>query len=163
MEHIRKYNRFNESVSSIKEIKYDESYIVKCMMIMNLIERTHFNERINILGNVIKDTLTEDTFNKLFADILDILKNGKNIFISFITSVVGKDDLLRMFNNVVVHEGGDLEDEWVASLLVNNRIVLLLASPDRGNSVWVEGDDSISTNELISILKELCNYYNKNF
>jgi hypothetical protein len=81
----------------------------------------------------------------------------------FITSLLNKDDLFRMFDKVTVQEGSDLEDEYVVTLSINGIVVLLLVSPERGNSIRIEGDDYLSMGKLNEILIEICNFYNKNF
>lgn len=164
MKHIQKYYKFNESINSIKELEYDESNMVKCMMIMNLIPRQGgFENNLNALGLVIKNSLNEETFNNIFNRYLDLLTDNYRIFNFFVTQVINKDDLLRMFEKVTIQEGSDDEDEWVATLSINNTIVLLLASPQRGNSIRVEGDNHIPMTKLIAILSELCKIYNEKY
>lgn len=69
-----------------------------------------------------------------------------------------------MFTNVVVQEGSDLEDEYVAALEINGRKVLLLCSPDRGNSIRIQDDKyNIKPQEVIEILRELCEIYNEKY
>lgn len=165
MRHIQKYTKFNESVTAnVTEIDYDESYAYKCMMISNLIPREgRYGDQLNALGLAIKHSLNEETYNKLFGRYVDLMTDPSRIFMFFVTSLVGKKDLLRMFNKVAIQRGSDLEDEWVATLSINDTVVLLLASPERGSSIWVEGRDHLPMTKLISILSELCKYYNENF
>lgn len=156
MKYIR---RFNES---LKEIDYDESH--RTMMILNLIPRGgNYTDKLNELGDTIKDSLTKETFDKMFGDYLDLVRDSYHVFNFFITQVINKDDLLRMFDKVQIQEGSDDEDEWVATLSINNKIVQLLASPERGNSIRVEGRDSLPMEELKAILIELCKIYNERF
>lgn len=161
MRYIRK---FNES-KNVKELAYDESYIYKCSMIMNLIPRGDYTGNLKELSRVINETLKEDVFSRIFNRFahLDLLGDNYETFSLFVTEVVRRDDLLRMFNMVEVQEGSDDEDEWVATLSINNKVVLLLASPDRGNSIRVEDDNNLSMDELKLILTELCNIYNEKF
>jgi len=165
MKHIQKYTKFNESViSSVKEIEFDESYMYKCMMILNLIPREgKYEDQLNALGLAIKHSLNEETYNKLFDGYLDLLTDTSRIFNFFVTSVVNKDDLIRMFSKVIIQEGSDLEDEWVATLSINDTVVLLLASPERGSSIRIEGRHHLPMTKLIGILSELCKFYNENF
>ena len=69
-----------------------------------------------------------------------------------------------MFKLTQKHEGSDLEDEWVVSLKINNKIVLLLASPDRGSSIRIQDDNyTIKKDEVIDIIKQLCEIFNDKF
>jgi 3-deoxy-D-arabino-heptulosonate 7-phosphate (DAHP) synthase class II len=69
-----------------------------------------------------------------------------------------------MFTNVVVQEGSDDEDEYVAALEINNKKVLLLCSPQRGNSIRVQDDNhTIKPEEVVDIVRELCEIYNEKY
>jgi hypothetical protein len=156
---IKTFENFKED-SNIIELDYDIDNMIKCQNLLNLIPRNgNFNKQLIELSDVIKNTLNEKTFNKIFGDthyeIWDIL-------IFFMTHPQ-KDDLLRMFNKVVIQEGADGEDEWVATLKIDDRIVLLLASSQRGGSIRIEGDDYLTLSEIKIILERLCHFYNENF
>jgi hypothetical protein len=134
------------------------------MMILNLIPRDNrYNDQVKELSYVIKSTLSEETYTKVFGKYDSLNLDYIDIFNFFITTVVEKDDLLRMFNKVEVQEGSDWEDEWVATLKINGRIVLLLASPERGSSIRIEGDDYLPMSDIKSIIEQLCIFYNENF
>jgi hypothetical protein len=115
-------------------------------------------------ADVIKTTLSRDTYNKLFGRYLDLVRDGFDLFNLFVTQVLVYQDLERMFTNVVVQEGSDLEDEYVVALEINGRKVLLLCSPERGNSIRIQDDKyTIKPQEVIEILRELCEIYNEKY
>lgn len=157
---IKRFLKFNESVS-VTELDYDYENVYKSSMMINLIgDENKYQSDIDTLGDLIRNTLRSDLFLELFGD--DEYRNS-DITNFFITSIINKDDLLKMFNNVVVQEGSDEEDEYCATLSINNTLVLLLASPDRGNSIriGVGEDHKLSFDKVCGIIKELCNIYNE--
>jgi hypothetical protein len=125
MKHLKK---FNES-SSEHEIMFDEDMMYKTSAIINLLGKGRFEDDFNELSNIIKSTLDKDIYHKLFSPYKKMLRDGFDVVNFFITTVWDKDDLNRMFKLTQKHEGADLEDEWVVSLMINKKVVLLLASP----------------------------------
>jgi hypothetical protein len=48
--------------------------------------------------------------------------------------------------------------------MINKRVVLLLASPDRGSSIRIQDDNyTITKDEVIDIMKQLCKIFNDKF
>lgn len=160
MKHIRK---FNESLTAINEIPFDESYMVKTLSFFSCIP-LYKDENTKILHDVIKNTLNKDLYDELFSPYEPIMKKDFDLINFFITNTVDKDMLITMFDLVAIHEGSDYEDEWIAALTINNFLVLLSASPERGSMIRV-GDfngylSSLTLVEAEGILKELCKLYN---
>ena len=158
MKHLR---RFNESLSNFKELEFDEDMMYKTSAIINLIPNKY---EANLLKaeSVIKETLSEETFEKLFHQYMDMINKPGRMFNFFVTTVMDEHLLNSMFNNVVTHEGADMEEEFVSALEINGKVVLLLHSPDRGSGIRVQDDKyTIKFEEVLSILKSLCEIYNE--
>ena len=129
-------------------------------MILNLIPNPYDNN-IDKLGALIKTSLDEEVFLKLFR-WRDGIRDYKDVFIFFVTSVIGKNLMKKMFNNVTTQEGADLEEEFVSALEINDRIVLILHSPERGSSLRIQDDNyTIKFEEVLSIVEALCQIYNQ--
>jgi len=156
--------KFNEN-SFEHEIMFDEDMMYKTSAIVNLLgKKGNFKDDFNELSNVIKSTLNKDIYHKLFSSYQKMIRDGFDLVNFFITQVWDKDDLNRMFKLTQKHEGADLEDEWVVSLMINKRVVLLLASPDRGSSIRIQDDNyTITKDEVIDIMKQLCKIFNDKF
>jgi len=159
MKHIKSYNKFNESLSSVKEIPFDEDMMVEASAIMNICR--NLEKDTESIANTIKETLTDDVYNKLFSKYKDLIRNSFDIFNLFTTTIITEKDLQKMFSNVTIHKGSDMEDEYVVALEINNRIVLLLHSPERGSQIRIQDDNyTIKIDEVVSIIRELCKIYN---
>lgn len=165
---IKKYNQFqiNEGYKELEYIVEDgtNQMMYETSAIINLLR--NYGEA----ADVIKATLSKNTYNKLFGRMLGkqpyltLVRDGFDLFNLFVTQVLKYQDLERMFKNVVVQEGSDDEDEYVAALEINGRKVLLLCSPDRGNSIRIQDDNyTIEPQEVIEILRELCEIYNEKY
>ena len=159
---IKKYNQFqiNEGYKELEYVVEDgtNQMMYETSAIINLLR--NYDEA----ADVIKTTLSRDTYNKLFGRYLTLVRDGFDLFNLFVTQVLVYQDLKRMFTNVVVQEGSDLEDEYVAALEINGRKVLLLCSPDRGNTIRIQDDKyTIKPQEVIEILRELCEIYNEKY
>ena len=129
-------------------------------MILNLIPNP-YDKNIDKLGALIKTSLDEEVFLKLFR-WRDGIRDYKDVFIFFVTSVIGKNLMKKMFNNVTTQEGADLEEEFVSALEINDRIVLILHSPERGSSLRIQDDNyTIKFEEVLSIVEALCQIYNQ--
>lgn len=151
--------KFNENTSK-HEIMFDEDMMYKTSAIINILKNKDYDE----LADVIKSTLNKDVYKNLFSKFEKYIKNSFDIVVFFITEIWNKDDLNRMFKLTQKHDGADLEDEWVVSLKINNKIVLLLASPDRGSSIRIQDDNyTITKDEVIDIMKQLCKIFNDKF
>ena len=159
---IKMYNQFqiNEGYKELEYVVEDgtNQMMYETSAIINLLR--NYDEA----ADVIKTTLSRDTYNKLFGRYLTLVRNGFDLFNLFVTQVLTYRDLKRMFTNVVVQEGSDDEDEYVAALEINGKKVLLLCSPDRGNSIRIQDDNrTIKPQEVIEILRELCEIYNEKY
>jgi hypothetical protein len=162
MRTIKTFENFGKN-SNIEELEYNPRNMIRCNFISNLIPG-NFHENLLRLADVVKESLTEETLNKMFGNMLNHFEYDNTYILNFfITSVVNKDDLLRMFDKVEIQEGSDGEDEWVATLRIKGKIVLLLASPERGNSIRIEGDKYLPIELISDIIRELCTFYNNNF
>lgn len=151
--------KFNEN-SSEHEIMFYEDMMVTTSVIINILKNKDYDE----LADVIKNTLNKDIYNNLFSRFEKYIKNSFDIVVTFVTEVWDKDDLNRMFKLTQKHEGSDLEDEWVVSLKINNKIVLLLASPDRGSSIRIQDDNyTIKKEEVFDIIRQLCEIFNEKY
>jgi hypothetical protein len=148
MKHLK---RFNENISSsIKEIEFNEDMMYKTMMIMNLIPNP-YSQNITILNNIIKNNI-EDRFNDRFRSSIP--------FIDFVAGFIqSEEEMETIFSNVVVHPGSNDEDEYVSALLVDGILVLILHSPERGNSIRIHQYASFEAVE--DIIKELCILFNQ--
>jgi hypothetical protein len=152
--------KFNESVENFKELEFNEDMMYQTSMILNLVERP-YEKGINKLGALIKSSLSEEVFLKLFRGWEDF-RDYSDLANIFITSIMNKNIMKRIFNNVVIHEGADGEDEYVAPLEINGRIVLILHSPERGSSLRIQDDNhTIKFDEVLSIIETLCKIYNE--
>lgn len=159
MIHLKK---FNENVSNWKELKFDEDMMYKTSAISNLIPKP-FNDNIAKVSNTIMTSLSSSLISKLFEMdiVMGSIRRDSDLFINFVTSTIDEEDLKRMFKNVEVHEGSDMEEEYVSALEINGKIVLLLHSPDRGSQIRVEDNKfSIEFDEVLSIIESLCKIYN---
>ena len=159
---IKKYNQFkiNEGYKELEYVIEDgtNQMMYETSAIINLLR--NYDEA----ADVIKTTLSRDTYNKLFGRYLTLVRDGFDLFNLFVTQVLTYQDLERMFTNVVIQEGSDLEDEYVAALEINGRKVLLLCSPDRGNTIRIQDDKyTIKSQEVLEILRELCEIYNEKY
>lgn len=156
MKYLRK---FNESVQNVKELELNDDMMYQTSAIINLIPRQEYSKNMNKLGALIKSTLDEEVFLKLFGEWRDY----DDVFIYFVTSVINEDLMLKIFSNVRTQEGADLEEELVSPLEINGRIVLILHSPERGSSIRIEVDDNytIKFEEVIDIVDTLCQIYNQ--
>lgn len=159
---IKKYNQFqiNEGYKELEYVVEDgtNQMMYETSAIINLLR--NYDEA----ADVIKTTLSRDTYNKLFGRYLTLVRDGFDLFNLFVTQVLVYQDLKRMFTNVVVQEGSDDEDEYVAALEINGRKVLILCSPDRGNTIRIQDDRyTIKPQEVIEILRELCEIYNEKY
>ena len=161
MIHLKK---FNENVSNWKELKFDEEMMYKTSALMNLLPLPNpYNDSLEKISDTIMTSLSSSLISKLFEMdiVIGRIKRGSDIFINFVTSKIDEEDLKRMFKNVEVHEGSDLEEEYVSALEINGKIVLLLHSPDRGSQIRVEDNKfSIKFDEVLSIIESLCKIYN---
>ena len=152
--------RFNESVQNVKELELNDDMMFQTSMILNLIPNP-YDKNIDKLGALIKTSLDEEVFLKLFR-WRDGIRDYKDVFIFFVTSVIGKNLMKKMFNNVTTQEGADLEEEFVSALEINGRIVLILHSPERGSSLRIQDDNyTIKFEEVLSIVEALCQIYNQ--
>jgi len=152
--------RFNESVQNVKELELNDDMMFQTSMILNLIPNP-YDKNIDKLGALIKTSLDEEVFLKLFR-WRDGIRDYKDVFIFFVTSVIGKNLMKKMFNNVTTQEGADLEEEFVSALEINDRIVLILHSPERGSSLRIQDDNyTIKFEEVLSIVEALCQIYNQ--
>ncbi len=159
MIHLKK---FNENVSNWKELKFDEDMMYKTSALMNLLPNP-YNDSLEKISDTIMTSLSSSLISKLFEMDIAIgrIKRGSDLFINFVTSTIDEEDLKRMFKNVEVHEGSDMEEEYVSALEINGKIVLLLHSPDRGSQIRVEDNKfSIEFDEVLSIIESLCKIYN---
>lgn len=159
MIHLKK---FNENVSNWKELKFDEDMMYKTSALMNLLPNP-YNDSLEKISDTIMTSLSSSLISKLFEMDIAIgrIKRGSDLFINFVTSTIDEEDLKRMFKNVEVHEGSDMEDEYVSALEINGKIVLLLHSPDRGSQIRVEDNKfSIEFDEVLIIIESLCKIYN---
>jgi hypothetical protein len=157
---IKKYTQFlNESY---KELEYElddtgtNDMMYQCSAIFNLLR--NFDQA----AQVISDTLTEEIYEKLFGRYTSMIRRPSDLVNLFTTTVINHKDLKKMFKNVTIQEGADMEDEYVAALEINGKQVLLLHSPERGSSIRIQDDNhSIKEDEVIEILRELCKIYNE--
>jgi len=159
---IKKYNQFqiNEGYKELEYVVEDgtNQMMYETSAILNLLR--NYDEA----ADLIKTTLSRDTYNKLFGRYLTLVRDGFDLFNLFVTQVLTYQDLERMFTNVVIQQGSDLEDEYVAALEMNGSKVLLLCSPDRGNTIRIQDDKyTIKPQEVIEILRELCEIYNEKY
>lgn len=148
MKHLK---RFNENISSsIKEIEFNEDMMYSTMMIMNLIPNP-YSQNITKLNNIIKDNLSDKFNDRLYSS---------TPFIDFVSSFIqSKEEMETIFSNVDIHPGADDEDEYVSALLVDGVLVLILHSPERGNSIRVHQYASFEAIE--DVIKELCILFNQ--
>lgn len=166
MKHLQnkmKYlRRFNESVQSFKELKFDENMMSQTSMIMNLIPNP-FERNCNKLGALIISTLDKEVSNnKCMYRMYRHFRDYADLLILFVTSVIDDKLMKEMFSNVIIHEGADLEEEFVSALEINDRVVLLLHSPERGSSLRIQDDNhTIKFDEVLSIVENLCEIYNQ--
>jgi hypothetical protein len=148
--------RFNESVQNVKELELNDDMMYQTSMILNLIPNP-YEKNIDKLGALIKTSLHEEVFLKL-----DNVRDYKDVFIFFVTSLIDEKLMMKMFSNVKTHEGADLEEEFVSALEINGRIVLILHSPERGSSLRIQDDNhTIKFEEVLSIVDTLCKIYNE--
>lgn len=146
---------------NFKELEFDEEMMVQTSMILNLISNP-YDKNIDKLGALIKTSLDEEVFLKLFAGWLGNVRDYKDVFIFFVTSLIDEKHMMKMFSNVKTHEGADLEEEFVSALEINGRIVLILHSPERGSSLRIQDDNyTIKFEEVLSIVEALCQIYNQ--
>ena len=157
MKYLRK---FNESFQNVKELELNDDMMYQTSAIINLIPRHEYSKNMNKLGVLIKSTLEEEVFLKLFGEWRG---DYDDVFIYFVTSVMNEDLMLKIFSNVRTQEGADLEEEFVSPLEINGRIVLILHSPERGSSIRIEVDDNytIKFEEVLGIVDTLCQIYNQ--
>ncbi len=161
MKYIRK---FNESKNIFQEIEFDEEMMYKTSMIINLIPQP-YEEGLKKLDNCIKSNLDKDILYRIGGKTPLLFFNSeftsKNIVSDFITSMIDDKDMEKI-SNVITHPGADDELEFVVSLEINNRIVLILHSPDRGSSLRIEDDNyKIKFDEVLKIIEVLCQIYNE--
>lgn len=157
---IKNFNNFQEYNTPVTELNYSQDNMYKTSVVFNLLENLITDGET--VSDIIKDTLTPATYDFMFKRYSDLLRTKFDILNVFTTSVVNKDLLLKMFSNVKVQKGSDWEDEWVATLLINDRVVLLLASPERGTMIRIQDTDhNIPFDELNAIIKTLCEIYNE--
>lgn len=159
---IKKYNQFqiNESYKELEYVVEDgtNQMMYETSAILNLIRNYEEFE------SVIKTTLDKDVYFRLFNKHLTLIRDSFDLFNFFTTSVLDYTDLQRMFTNTTVQEGADGEDEYVAALEINGKIVLLLCSPERGNSIRIQDDNhTIKQQEVFDIIRELCEIYNEKY
>jgi len=153
--------KFNESIESFKELEFNEDMMYQTSMILNLVDRPYEKNLIK-LGALIKTTLSEEVFFKLFRRFVESYRDYGDLVNFFITMVINERIMKRMFNNVVTHEGSDLEEEFVSALEINGKIVLILHSPERGSSLRIQDDNhTIKFEEVLSIVETLCKIYNE--
>lgn len=152
--------RFNESILNVKELEFDEEMMYQTVHILSLLDGD-YNNNISKIVSIIKDTLSPEIYNKLFDSYKDSIKKDFDIFNYFTSSVLSLDNMTNMFDNLIIHDGSDGEEEWVSALEINGKIVLLLLSEERGNQVRIQDDRfSIKVDEVASIIKTLCELYN---
>lgn len=153
--------RFNESVQNVKELELNDDMMYQTSMILNLIPNP-YEKNIDKLGSLIKTSLDEEVFLKLFSKWRDDIRGYKDVFIFFVTSLIDEKLMMKMFSNVKTHEGADLEEEFVSALGINGRVVLILHSPERGSSLRIQDDNhTIKFEEVLSIVDTLCKIYNE--
>jgi hypothetical protein len=155
---MRYLKRFENNQDDIKIINFDEDMMFATSYVINVIPITD-NAFIGKTVHILKSTLSERVYNKLFKwpPI-----NPRDFLILFITDVFSEEDLYKISDKTVIHEGADGEDEYVLALEINERIVLLLHSPDRGSSIRIQDDNyTIKKEEVVEILKQLCELYNE--
>lgn len=164
---IKKFNMFCESLNTkkFKELEFDEDMMSKTTVLFSLIDcgiRKDFEVNIIKISDVISETLTPKTFNKLFGD--NPINKPFDIINIFTTSVLTETIMKDMFDNVVVHEGADDEEEFVSALEINNKVVLLLHSPNRGSQIRIQDNNyTLPIDELLNIIKTICEIYNTKY
>ncbi len=159
---IQKFNSFNANDNvHVTELEFNKGNMLTTSNIFNLLK--NLIQDGEKLSDTIKNTLSVSTYDKLFKRYSDRIKSKFDLLNFFMTSSINKDYLLHMFSNVAIQKGSDWEDEWVATLEINEKTVLLLASPERGMSIRVQHDENYSMpfDELNAIIKTLCDIYNE--
>ena len=150
--------RFENNQDDIKFINFDEDMMVTTSSVINVIPITD-NAFIGRTVHILKNTLIERIYNKLFKWPP---RNPRDFLILFITSILSEEDLQKISDKTAIHEGADGEDEYVLAFEINERVVLLLHSPDRGSSIRIQDDNyTIKKEEVLEILKQLCELYNE--
>jgi len=150
--------RFENNQDSIKVINFDENMMSTTSAVISLIPITD-NSFIGKTVHILKSTLSDRVYKKLFKWVP---RNPIDFLILFITSLLSEEDLQKISDKTVIHEGVDLEDEYVLTLKINDRVVLLLHSPERGSSIRIQDDNyTIKKEEVVDILKQLCELYNE--
>jgi hypothetical protein len=159
--------KFNENINTEwEELTITDDELDDMMRITTSI----FNicKNLDQLGQIIKSTLNRLTFQLLFEDWNVEKMKDYNIAITFITSVLTKEDVERMFNNWKIQPGADGEDEWAVPLRIKNRKVLFLCSPERGSTIRIEselvnGKFTIKEEEVFEIIKIFCQIINQRY
>jgi len=150
--------RFENNQDSIKVINFDENMMSTTSAVINLIPITN-NSFIGKTVHILKSTLSDIVYKKLFKWVP---RNPVDFLILFMTTSFNEKDLYKISDKVIIHEGADLEDEYVLTLEINDRVVLLLHSPERGSSIRIQDDNyTIKKEEVVDILKQLCELYNE--
>jgi len=138
---------------TFEELDFEESDMWNTISIMNCLSLNDFKD----LGELIKTTLNPDILTKMF-------RADTNMDLILFSTSIERDDLERMFTKISVHPGADDEDEWVVKLKIENRIVLLLASPERGSTIRIQDDNHrVPKEALYKIIETLCLIYNDRF
>lgn len=161
MKYIKKFNESKEDI--FHEIEFDEEMMYKTSMIINLIPQP-YEEGLKKLDNCIKSNLDKDILYRIGGKTPLLFFNSestsKNVVTDFITSMIDDKDMEKI-SNVITHHGTDDELEFVVSLEINNRIVLILHS-ERGSSLRIEDDNyKIKFDEVLKIVEVLCQIYNE--
>jgi len=147
--------------NNFKELEFDDNMMYSTATILSFITKP-FNINGEILGDAIEKTLNKKLYSKFIKPYK--IRNGFDKFNIFTTSFIDDKNLKSMFSNVAIHEGSDGEEEFVSALEINNRVVLILHSPDRGSQIRIE-DNNLPIififDEVVEIIKVLCDIYNK--
>jgi len=138
---------------TFEDLDFEESDMWETTSIMNCLSLNDFKD----LGELIKTTLNPDILTKMF-------RADTNMDLILFSTSIEREDLERMFTKISVHPGADDEDEWVVKLKIENRIVLLLASPERGSTIRIQDDNHrVPKEALYKIIETLCLIYNDRF
>lgn len=157
---IKNFNNFPEHNTPVTELDYSGDNMYKTSAVFNLLG--NLIEDGNALSDIIKDTLTPATYDMLFKGYASGIRNKFDLLNFFTTTVINKNRLMKMFTDVAVQKGADWEDEYVVTLSINDRVVLLLASPERGTMIRIQDEDhNLPFSELTEIIKTLCVIYNE--
>lgn len=111
----------------------------------------------------VKYTLSEKIYKKLFNyHHLKHSRNPTDFLILFITTIIDRNVLDKISKNVDNVIYNLALNEYALPLEINNRLVLLIHSEERGSSIRIHEDNfSIKKEEVVQILKSICELLNK--